>query len=69
MMRSRLGCWLRRIADRVDYRGAPCLVGWSFTYELGVGLVWHEDPVSNQPFKGCPVWYFPEQHDLAFVDS
>jgi hypothetical protein len=43
---------LRRLADRLDHRGAPKLIGWSFTFEEGVGIVFHPDRTS-----GCPLAY------------
>lgn len=50
-----VGYWLRRIADRVDWYGAPRAMGWSFTFERGRGLVWHDDRTT-----GCPVWYLAD---------
>lgn len=45
---------LRRIADRIDYQGAPKCTGMSFTFEQGEGIRLREDG------KGCPVWYLGE---------
>ena len=43
--------WLRRIADRIDYAGAPKAIGWSFTLEQGEGIRFTHD------LRGCPLWY------------
>src|SRR5215467_1821329 len=64
---QRFADWLRyTVADRIDPDGTPRSPGWTFTFEIGVGLVWHEG--HNGP--GCPVWYIGEQdyrraHDEA----
>lgn len=42
---------LRRIADRLDHRGAPKATHLSFTFEPGRGLVVNEDG------RGCRLWY------------
>jgi hypothetical protein len=42
---------MRRIADRIDYAGAPKCTGWSFTFEPGKGVQF------NQDGNGCPLWY------------
>lgn len=47
-----LGYWLRRIADRVDWWGAPRAPSMSFTIEQGKGVVFHQDRTS-----GCPLWF------------
>jgi len=49
--RQRSGEWLRRLADRIDHRGAPKVTNWTFTFELGNGLVFRQDG------RGCPVAY------------
>ncbi|HKU51006.1 MAG TPA: hypothetical protein VJQ25_00945 [Nitrospira sp.] len=68
-MKARLGEWLRRIADRVDWENAPRRMGWSFKFVEKEGLVWQEDPVSNMPVKGCVVWYLPKDYDNAFPEK
>lgn len=45
-----LGYWMRRIADRIDWWGAPRAMSYSFTFEQGKGIVFHEDR------RGCPLW-------------
>lgn len=50
-IRTRIGRLLRKYADRVDPDGAPRMMGASFTFERGRGLVWNEDR------RGCPVAY------------
>jgi hypothetical protein len=42
---------LRRLADRIDHRGAPKLMHWSFTFEPGKGLVFRTDG------RGCRLAY------------
>jgi hypothetical protein len=64
-----LGNLLRRLADRIDHENAPRAVGWSFRFEEGVGIVWQEDAIGNQPPKGCRVWYFPKDYLLAHIDG
>lgn len=50
-VRARIGRLLRRLADRIDYHGAPRYTGWSFTFEAGEGIRFREDK------HGCPVAY------------
>lgn len=55
---------LRRLADRLDYSGAPRAIGISFTFELGEGIRWRDDG------RGCPLWYlgdddYERAHDEA----
>lgn len=45
---------LRRIADRIDHKGAPKAIGMSFTYEHREGIRFRDDG------KGCPLWYLGE---------
>jgi hypothetical protein len=49
-----LGRWLRNLADRIDYPGAPRLTGYSFTYETGEGIRFRDDG------HGCPIAYLGE---------
>lgn len=49
--RRQAGERLRRLADRIDHRGAPKVTNWTFTFELGRGLVFRRDG------RGCPVAY------------
>ena len=58
----RIGWWLRRLADRIDYDHAPKAIGWSFTFEPGRGLVWHNNhgQIRSEPKTGCPVWYLSD---------
>lgn len=48
---KRTAYWLRRIADRIDHRGAPKLTGWSFTFEDYEGVRFRQDR------RGCPIAY------------
>jgi len=66
---KRLGKFLRRLADQIDHDNAPRAVGWSFRFEEGKGIVWQDDPIGNQPPKGCRVWYFPKDYPLAHNDG
>lgn len=40
-MRVRMAQKLRQWADRLDHRGAPKMIGMSFTFEKGAGIVLH----------------------------
>lgn len=42
---------LRRIADRLDYAGAPKHTDHSFTFEHGEGIRFRDDG------RGCPLWH------------
>lgn len=53
--RERIGWWLRRVADRIDYTHAPKALRASFTFERGRGIVFHEDGG-----RGCPLWYLQD---------
>lgn len=60
----RLAGLLRRIADRIDYCGAPKLTGFSFTFETGEGIRWRHDG------RGCPVAYLgDEQYERAHSEA
>ena len=66
-MRRRLGEWLRRLADRIDYHGAPKAIGWTFTFEPGRGIVFHED---HGPGKGCRLWYLgDDEYERAHTEA
>ncbi len=63
-----LRCWIatgmRRIADRLDHEGAPKIIHWSFTFEVGEGIRFRDDG------KGCPLAYlgdadYERAHDEA----
>lgn len=45
---------MRKWADRIDDRGAPHALGYSFTFETGEGILFREDG------KGCKLWYLGE---------
>lgn len=49
--RSRIGQHLRCRADRIDYRGTPGAIGWSFTFENREGIRFRDDG------KGCRLWH------------
>ncbi len=57
-LRKVLADFLRKWADRIDYRGAPKAMGCYFTFELGKGLVF------NQDRSGCRLWYYGEEDYL-----
>lgn len=48
---KRLACWLRRLADRIDYDGAPKIMSYSFTFEHKQGIRFRDDG------RGCPLAY------------
>jgi hypothetical protein len=50
-MRRRLAGWFRRVADSIDEEGSPKVTHCSFTFEDGLGIVFHED------HRGCRVAY------------
>lgn len=55
---------LRRIADRIDYAGAPRAIGYTFTFEQGEGLRFREDG------KGCPLWYLgDDDYERAHAEA
>jgi hypothetical protein len=61
----RIGELLRRLADRIDYAGAPKILGTSFTFEEGTGQVFRSDG------RGCRLAYlggeaeYSRAHDEA----
>lgn len=61
-VRSWVGGLLRRWADRIDYKGAPRAIGWSFTFDRGKGIVFHD---SHD--KGCSLWRLGDlDYDKAY---
>ena len=63
-MRARVGWWLRRLADRVDYRHAPKGTHWTFTFELHEGIRFREDG------RGCRLWYLDDdEYERAHTES
>lgn len=63
-MRSRIGHWMRKWADRIDHEHAPRWMGYSFTIETGKGFVFHEGR------KGCRLWYLGHaEHELAHTQA
>ncbi|SRR6266704_5384924 len=63
-VRRWLGERLRRLADRLDYGGAPRAIGWSFTFERGEGIRFRDDG------KGCRLWYLSEaDYDKAHTEA
>lgn len=56
--------FLRRVADRLDDKGAPKGMSLSFTFELGEGIRIRDDG------KGCPLWYLgDEDYERAHAES
>jgi hypothetical protein len=51
-LRSRIGHWMRKWADRIDDHGAPRAMGYRFTFEDGEGIRFREDG------RGCRLWYY-----------
>jgi hypothetical protein len=63
-LRTRLGWFLRRTADRIDPSSAPRAVGYSFTFELYEGIRFRTDG------RGCPLWHLGEaDHDRAHEEA
>lgn len=61
---ARVGCLLRRLADRIDHAGAPKLTHRTFTFETGTGIVFREDG------KGCRVAYLGDaEYERAFTEA
>jgi hypothetical protein len=52
---TRIGWWLRRLADRIDHKHAPKGIHWSFTFEPYTGIEFNEDG------RGCPLWYLDDE--------
>lgn len=50
---------LRRVADRLDPAGKHQPVGWHFTLEQDIGIVWHDAG------QGCPAYYQVADYQLA----
>ncbi|MBF6213750.1 hypothetical protein IU469_22180 [Nocardia puris] len=63
-MRNRIGESLRRWADRLDPEGVPRSIEWSFTFERGRGLVFH-----NNRKVGCPLYYLPLDEPRAYTEE
>ena len=65
---TRLRRWvayqMRRWADRIDLEGAPKRLGYSFTFERGVGIKFRDD------HRGCPLWrYGDDGYDRAWTEA
>ncbi len=61
---SGLSGLLRRWADRVDPRGAPRAVGYSFTFEPKEGIRFRDDG------RGCPLWYLgDDDYERAHTEA
>jgi hypothetical protein len=64
-IRQRIARRLRFLADRIDRRGAPKAIGWSFTFERGEGIVFWESRD-----KGCPLWYLGDaDYEKAYTGA
>lgn len=55
---------MRRLADRLDHKGAPNGMSWWFTFEEGEGIRFRDDG------RGCMLWYLGDEeyekaHDQA----
>jgi hypothetical protein len=63
-LRSGIGAFLRKWADRIDHHGAPKLTHWTFTFEKYRGLVFREDG------RGCRVAYLGnEEYEKAHTEA
>lgn len=62
--RARIGYFLRTWADRIDRRGAPRAMSYTFTPETGEGIRFRENG------KGCRLWYLGEDsYDKAHTEA
>jgi hypothetical protein len=70
-VRSKLGDWLRRLAELIDRPGTPKATHLSFTFEDGIGMVVHSGPITSGPNRlGCQLWYLnDDDYRHAFADS
>lgn len=63
-LRAWIGKRLRFLADRIDYKGAPRLMGYTFTIETGEGFRLREDG------RGCRLAYLGEtEHEKAYTEA
>ena len=63
-LRRRLAERLRTTADRLDREGAPKIIGWSFTFESGRGLVFNEED------RGCRLAYLGDaEYERAHAEA
>jgi hypothetical protein len=60
---KRLARLLRRLADAIDYEGAPRPTQWSFTWEPGRGAVFWEDG------PGCRLYYVGRDYLKAYDEA
>ncbi|WPH57945.1 hypothetical protein SEA_RAYTHEFIREFLY_70 [Gordonia phage RayTheFireFly] len=67
-VRSRVGWWLRCLADRIDDEHAPRITSWSFTFERNRGVVFHHADVPMHG-RGCPIVYFTDDYDRAHEEA
>lgn len=63
-LRARIGRYLRTVADRIDYPGAPKAMSVTFTFEERPGIVFRDDG------RGCRLWHlgdadYERAHDEA----
>jgi hypothetical protein len=62
--KKRLAQRMRFLADRIDPEGAPRAIGWSFTFERGKGIDFHNDR------RGCRLWYYgQDDYERAHTES
>ena len=62
-LKRRVAKRLRYLADDLDREGAVRLSGYSFTFELGVGMVFRDDD------RGCRVAYFGDEYERSHAES
>lgn len=69
-MKRRIAQWMRKWADRLDHHGAPKLIGWTFTFERGEGIVFHDRPISWPRPKGCRLAYLgDDEYERAHTEA
>lgn len=55
---------MRLLADRLDPQSAPRLIGWSFTFEEGRGIVFRDDE------RGCRIAYLGnDEYERSWSES
>jgi hypothetical protein len=64
-MRHWLARHLHYLADRLAPDESFRCTGFSFTFERGVGVAFHERGEEG----GCPIWYFGPDHGRAWTEA
>ncbi len=63
-VKHRFAQWLRTMADRIDWYGAPKAMSFYFTIERRRGIV------LNDQGRGCRLWYYGNsEYDKAHTQA